>query len=324
MYWHWINRNYKYTNDKREYTGSILRHGEVHWRYDASDAGYARNSHTGSVSWHWRQSRCGIQCELGGGDGNNEIELFLGLPWILALWIHHTLPPWIVKRLPQHHYRLPVYGPPPAHDASPMVSQREILGYHEGSYTVKRSIDFRIHSWALWWTIWHDDDCWDAKDPWYRRGSLHLDDAILGHREYVCEQLGPPIRTHVQMLEGAYPVTVQQQRQRWWRRRWPWWPCRFQRTSFDVRCDVGIPFPGKGENSWDCGEDGLFGTAFDVSTVAEACAQYREVVLDYRRRYGGERCANEPWPQAPQERIREYETRQTVQAAQRTKRKEAL
>ena len=318
MHWFWINRNYKYTDDKREYTGCLLKQGELHWRYDASDAGYARNSHTGSLAWHWGAHFCGIELELGGGDGNNEVQLFLGLPWVLALWVHHSLPRWIVRRLPQHHYSVPEYGPPPPNDLGPMGGQREIIGYHDGSYAEKRQIGFRIHSWALWWHCWHDDDCWDATDPWYRRGSFHLDEALLGKREYRCDNLGPPIRTHVQMLEGAYPVTVQQQRQRWWRRRWPWWPCRIERTSFDVTSEHGIPFPGKGENSWDCGDDALFGTAFAVATIEEACARYRAVVLEYRQKYGGERCANAPWPQTPADRIREHEAHRAAAQVQET------
>ena len=79
--------------------------------------------------------------------------------------------------------------------------------------------------------------------------------------------------------------------------------------SWDVRCEVGIPFPGKGTMAYNCGDDGLFGTAFDVETPEEACAKYRDVVLEYRRRYGSERCAEEPWPQHPTDRLRKYQER---------------
>jgi hypothetical protein len=162
--------------------------------------------------------------------------------------------------------------------------------------------------------MWHDDDEWHSTDPWYRRGSFHLDRLVLGKQQYIKEDLGPPIRTHVQMLEGPYPVTVQRQRQRWWRTRWPWWPCRIEHVSYEVECPYGIPFPGKGENSWDCGEDGLWSTACAVETVEDACERFRTTVLDYRRRYGGEQCASEPWPQRPADRIREIHARQAEQA----------
>lgn len=306
MHLHWINRNYTYTADKRKYTGSIVRHGEVHWRYDATDAGYARNSHTGSFSWNWGQTFCGLECTLGGGDGNNEIELFLGLPWVLSLWLHHTLPPWIVQRLPQHHYSFTAYH------------QDGTLWCCEGSYPEKRSTGVRVHHWTLWWNVWHNDDEWCSTDPWYRRGSFNLPDAILGSRDYLQENLGPPIHTHVQMREGQYPVTVQHQREHWWRARWKGWPCRITRSSWHVECDVGIPFPGKGENAWDCGEDALHGASFAVSTGEEACDRFRATVLEYRRRYGGQRCADAPWPQSAADRRREVDARRAARQGEQT------
>lgn len=47
----------------------------------------------------------------------------------------------------------------------------------------------------------------------------------------------------------------------------------------------GIPVEGKGENSWDCGMDGIFGTS--GKTVAEAVGNCARSVLRYRERYGG-------------------------------------
>ena len=305
MYTFWVNRNYKYTADKREYTGSILKAGEFHWNYDAT----FQHRSGGSVSWHWGTTSCHIDVEFGGGDGNDELEISLGFPYLLSIWFHHTLPSWILARLPQHHYKLPRYQQLSPFDQRPEVQHGELIGYDEGSYPESREISLRIHGWALWWTLWMNGNEWRSTDPKWRRGSFHFDDALLGSRGYVCENLGSAIASHVTMLEGEYPVTLQRQRQTWWRPRWPWWPLRMVRESLDVRCECGVPFPGKGENSWDCGDDGLFGTAFDVVTPEEACAKYRDVVLDYRRRYGGQKCAEEPWPQPPAERLLEYQER---------------
>ena len=80
------------------------------------------------------------------------------------------------------------------------------------------------------------------------------------------------------------------------------------RESFDVRCSCGIPFPGKGTMSYNCDDDGLFGTAFDVEPPEEACVNFGDVVLEYRKQYGSQQCRDEPWKQSAQERIREYET----------------
>jgi hypothetical protein len=53
-----------------------------------------------------------------------------------------------------------------------------------------------------------------------------------------------------------------------------------------VKLDIpgGIPHNGKGENSWDCGDDGLWGCGGD--TVEEAIGHAVSSVLRSRRRYG--------------------------------------
>lgn len=58
-----------------------------------------------------------------------------------------------------------------------------------------------------------------------------------------------------------------------------------RRRYINVRVDGGIPVEGKGENSWDCGMDGVFGTSGD--TLAEAVCNFVTAVLRDRERYGG-------------------------------------
>ena len=305
MYTSWVNRNYKYANDKREYTGFILKAGEFHWNYDTT----LRRRSGGSLSWHWGTKFCHLDIGFGGGDGDDELAVSIGFPFVLSLWFHHTLPAWIVSRLPQHHYKVPRFQPLSPFDLRAEVRHGELVGYDEGSYPESREISLRIHDWAIWWMLWMNDDTWRSTDPKWRHGSFHFNDALLGHSGYICENISTPIESYVRMLEGDYPVVLQRQRQTWWRPRWPWWPLRVVRESWDMRCDIGIPFPGKGENAWDCGDDGLFGTAFAVETPEEACAKFRDCVVEYRKRYGGKCCAEEPWPQAPVDRIREHEER---------------
>ena len=305
MYTSWVNRNYKYTNDKREYAGSLLKAGEFHWNYDAT----LRHRSGGSFSWHWGTKFCHLDIELGGGDGNDELEISLGFPYILSIWFHHTLPSWIVSRLPQHHYKLPRYQQLSPFDLRPEVQYGELIGYDEGSYPESREISLRIDGWALWWVLWMNDNEWRSTDSRWRRGTFHFDDALLGRNGYLHEKLGEPVQGYVTVLEGDYPVVLQRERRTWWRHRWPWWPFRTVHEAWDVRCDVGIPFPGKGTMSYNCGEDGLYGTAFAVETPEEACERFRDCVVEYRKKYGGKRCAEEPWPQAPVDRLKEHEER---------------
>lgn len=56
----------------------------------------------------------------------------------------------------------------------------------------------------------------------------------------------------VMLPEKHYPCTVEVTVDTWKRPRWPF-PLRLVR--FTVAVEGGVPVPGKGENSWDCGKD---------------------------------------------------------------------
>ena len=71
----------------------------------------------------------------------------------------------------------------------------------------------------------------------------------------------------VRMPEATYPATVEVQVETWTRPRWPWWPCRLQVVSTEVRVEGGVPFPGKGENSYDCGEDAAYSSTIRHADV---------------------------------------------------------
>lgn len=68
------------------------------------------------------------------------------------------------------------------------------------------------------------------------------------------------------------------------RPRWPW--------IYGVRLSSWIAMPnppqfaGKGENSWDCGDDAIYGMGSKATTAAEATGEYVKAVLRYRERYG--------------------------------------
>jgi hypothetical protein len=58
-----------------------------------------------------------------------------------------------------------------------------------------------------------------------------------------------------------------------------------RRANLDI--ERGVPTPGKGENSWDCGQDATYGLTCPASTVEEALASLRASVMRDRERYGG-------------------------------------
>lgn len=46
-----------------------------------------------------------------------------------------------------------------------------------------------------------------------------------------------------------------------------------------------------------------------VYTSWHVVRQKQFIVVEYRKKYGGKSCAEEPWPQSPVDRLREYEQR---------------
>lgn len=55
--------------------------------------------------------------------------------------------------------------------------------------------------------------------------------------------------------------------------------------GYEIDMEEGIPFPGKGENSWDMGDDAYFG--FGGATIEAAVADIIADTLDRRNRHGG-------------------------------------
>lgn len=58
----------------------------------------------------------------------------------------------------------------------------------------------------------------------------------------------------------------------------------------------GVPYEGKGENSWDCGEDGIFGIGTDKPSYPALIARVVEHVLSQRKKRDGNMDAKYPDP----------------------------
>ena len=87
----------------------------------------------------------------------------------------------------------------------------------------------------------------------------------------------------VPLPEGTYTGQYRVEERTWSR---PRWPIKKVRRAGEIRMDKGAPFPGKGENSWDMGEDAITGMGTPPSKP-EAIAAYIEATLEKRERYGG-------------------------------------
>ena len=136
---------------------------------------------------------------------------------------------------------------------------------------------------------------WKSGTPRWRYGNFNILDAVFGPTSFEKVEVEKQA-VLIPMPERNYRGTVTIERRTWTRPRWPF---RFGKVGenevlfmeclgYDLKMEDGeqIPFPGKGENSWDCGEDALFGQSGN-GTVADAIAGAVKSVLRSRQKYGG-------------------------------------
>lgn len=117
-------------------------------------------------------------------------------------------------------------------------------------------------------------------------------DRYQRHRNYVAghgipEQDGwtCAVRVMIPMPEGDYEGLARIHRTVFGRKRWR----PGHRVSYHTDLDVegGIPFPGKGTESYNCGDDALCSQTTPGDDVQEAAAKLIASVMGYRARYGG-------------------------------------
>jgi hypothetical protein len=148
--------------------------------------------------------------------------------------------------------------------------------------TSGRSIGAIWQCWTLSINLWNDPMEWRSGDPWWWHITIHPVDLLLGHNQYE-ERTMATERVLVPMPEGAYPATVRMFESTWNRKRWPW-PRRLVRA--EITPDSPIPFPGKGENAWDCGEDSSHSMTTACETPLDAAMAMARSVMNDRLRYG--------------------------------------
>ena len=117
-----------------------------------------------------------------------------------------------------------------------------------------------------------------------RRIVLFDENWLLGKPHYSLDVLedGIPVVVNVGQWPGdSYRGTAKHTRRT--RRR------RFSTKvtdGYEIDMQQGIPFPGKGENSWDQGDDAVFG--FGGATIDAATTRIIAATITRRERYGGD------------------------------------
>lgn len=146
-----------------------------------------------------------------------------------------------------------------------------------------RQVQVSIHSGGIWWTFWRDWRGWSSDVPRWREGNFNVVDFLLGRRKCTTRDLEMR-EIVVPMPERSYPATAKLVEYTWRRPRW--FAKRVNRVQIDV--PEGLPHAGKGENSWDCGDDATFGiTTGPCRSIPEGIGILVGSVLERRVRYGG-------------------------------------
>lgn len=200
-------------------------------------------------------------------------RVYVGFPRAFCGWLTAGSPWWSQRRYKKHGYQ---YRP---------------------DMTV---VSLRFHDRAVWWEAWHPTHEWHRGTPWWRYGSFNVWDWLVGKTTYTSETLFEQ-RAVLPMPEGNYPVVVKVGRSVWTRPRWR----AMVRAGYHVDVEGGyVPVPGKGENSYDCGPDGVFSQSGPIlhvpellrngpvteaskdAAVSEALAGLMASALETRRRRG--------------------------------------
>lgn len=141
-----------------------------------------------------------------------------------------------------------------------------------------------------WGTLPHH---WGKDTPGIEWSSSNLARKIYGYKRSVRETIQENIQVAIELPEGVYEGICKEERSRWFYTKpvgkllnkihEPRW-----KTYWYIDIPGGIPVEGKGENSYDCGMDGLFGLGGGSNsnplTLADSVVQH---VLKDRNEYGG-------------------------------------
>src|SRR3990167_3283057 len=212
-----------------------------------------------SAEWCIPTSHWIFEFGANGGDSHHDLTFCLGCG---LFYLHLSIRAWA---FPIGHWS---------------TYSKEPFFLHE-----ERTFRLAWHNWTLWLNLWHEPmgSSEGRRDHWLKRTwTFSPMDALFGcaaYRERVLETG----ETLIPMIEGCYPATYKLFVSAWSCPRWP-----FKRELARITLDVpkGIPMEGKGENSYDCGEDATFGITCQASTVEQGIGDLVASVLRDRRKYG--------------------------------------
>lgn len=246
---HWCNDNYRPGEEmlNKEASGHPLFSGRG-WLYFG-------DRWCADTQWQIgkRSSLCMVSLSVDPGEGG--VSLSLALPKIF--YLHLGLDGW-----PKEFY------------------QR--LGIYE-RYE-QHAIDLNFHDGMIHWRMWAPTMSWSNTTPRWRDGSVTPIDIFFGDTK-MTEEIIRTKRVEIPMPEAAYPATITMSRRVWKRPRATW--ISHDGTYANIQVDKpGIPIPGKGTTSYNCGPDANFGISMMAKNDEEAIGYLVSNLLSRRARYG--------------------------------------
>ena len=161
-----------------------------------------------------------------------------------------------------------------------------------------REYGFYFYNWAFVWH-WHKKvNESGGKQPWYRDIYFHIDDFFLGKTEYFTRDLTDVENVKFKLGGKEFTMnSIKWMDATWFRRRIPIALYAQRMVKVDMKIDKPPMRAGKGENSWDCGDDGTFGshgpwrhvrpTWMNRAEIAKlAVEDYVKSVLKDAKKYG--------------------------------------
>ena len=174
----------------------------------------------------------------GRGDSDNEANLSLGLLF----------------------FTLSISWPMPDRGLFKRKSIATWDGNKEFYLTDGRVYGFYVYDWTIVWSWSQRIHESISGEPWWRKFYFRIDDFFLGRTEYMTHDLLDAERIAFKLGGKEFVMdSIRWYQATWFRRRIPL--CLYEKKL--VRVDMKIDKPpmrsGKGENSWDCGDDGTYG-----------------------------------------------------------------
>lgn len=153
------------------------------------------------------------------------------------------------------------------------------------AFPYDRQLSLSMHNGFVCWNLWTAEMGYNPKARW-REQCWSWKRFIGWEPEHVRWETLEVVHTVVPMPEGTYDATVEIKRGTWKRRRLFAWCPSVHRFSSEITPDRPIPVPGKGENSWDCGDDAIHSSSGPGRTVHEAVSRLVDSAYHQRINYG--------------------------------------